>query len=77
MESANMTLVTAILVVGLLVGAGVGYYMAPETVEVPSTPVAPIEEPSSSCPLIPIIVVLIIGCGGYYAVESGLIKFVD
>lgn len=29
MENTNMTLVAAVLVVGLLVGAGVGYYMAP------------------------------------------------
>ncbi len=29
MEEANMTLVAAVLVVGLLVGAGTGYYMAP------------------------------------------------
>ena len=29
MEEPNMTLVAAVLVVGLLVGAGVGYYMAP------------------------------------------------
>ncbi len=29
MENTNMTIVAAVLVVGLLVGAGVGYYMAP------------------------------------------------
>ena len=34
MEETDMTLVAAVLVVGLLVGAGTGYYMAPvETVE--------------------------------------------
>ena len=29
-DDSNMTLATAVLVVGLLIGAGVGYYMAPE-----------------------------------------------
>ena len=45
MENTNMTLVAAVLVVGLLVGAGVGYYMAPsggdgtgETIEVVVNP---------------------------------------
>ena len=45
MENTNMTLVAAVLVVGLLVGAGVGYYMAPsggdgtgETIEVVINP---------------------------------------
>ena len=28
MENTNMTLVAAVLVVGLIIGAGVGYYMA-------------------------------------------------
>ena len=37
MEETNMTLVAAMLVVGLLVGAGVGYFMAPvEVIDEPT-----------------------------------------
>lgn len=47
MENTNMTLVAAILVVGLLVGSGVGYYMSEpvETTSQPQTQIPPTYNP--------------------------------
>jgi len=43
-DESNMTLATALLVVGLLVGAGVGYYMAPSGTYDDGNYVEPVEQ---------------------------------
>jgi len=52
METSNMTLVAAVLVVGLMVGAGVGYYMAPAEIIVEKTQAPTYTQPQNENQLI-------------------------